>query len=76
MTSPVTLDEMCVTTEDQGLRYRSHRRAAVPRQRIVLAPSPDLRGWTPVATNVMLTNQCSLGETSSAAVRYFRAEVR
>jgi hypothetical protein len=49
---------------------------AAPGQRIVLCASPDLRGWTPVATNVMFTNQCSLGETSAAAVRYFRAEAR
>lgn len=50
--------------------------AAAPGQRVVLSASPDLRGWTPVGTNVMFTNQCSLGETSSTAVRYFRAEVR
>ena len=32
--------------------------------------------WTCIGTNVMFTNQFTLGETSSAAVRYFRAEVR
>lgn len=50
--------------------------AAAPGQRVVLSASPDLRGWTPIGTNVMFTNQCSLGETSSTDVRYFRAEVR
>jgi photosystem II stability/assembly factor-like uncharacterized protein len=50
--------------------------AAAPGQRVVLSASPDLHGWTAVATNVMFTNQCILGETSAAAARYFRAEVR
>jgi hypothetical protein len=45
-------------------------------QRIVLSASPDLRAWTAIATNVMFTNQCILGETSAGAVRYYRAEVR
>jgi hypothetical protein len=49
---------------------------AAPGQRVVLSVSPDLRGWTPIGTNVMFTNQCILGETFSASVRYFRAEVR
>jgi hypothetical protein len=50
--------------------------AAAPGQRVVLSASPDLRAWTAIAKNVMFTNQCILGETSAAAVRYFRAEVR
>jgi hypothetical protein len=50
--------------------------AAAPGQRVVLSASPDLSGWTPIGTNVMFTNQCILGETFSAAARYFRAEVR
>jgi hypothetical protein len=45
-------------------------------QRVILSTSPDLRAWTPIATNVMFTNQLTLGEASSAAVRFFRAEVR
>jgi hypothetical protein len=35
-----------------------------------------LRVWTPIGTNVMFTNQVTLGETSAAVARYFRAEVR
>jgi hypothetical protein len=30
--------------------------AAAPGQRVVLSASPDLRGWTPIVTNVMFTN--------------------
>jgi hypothetical protein len=49
---------------------------AAPGQRIVLSSSPDLRAWTPIGTNVMFTNQFILWETSSAASRFYRAEVR
>jgi hypothetical protein len=49
---------------------------AAPGQRIVLSSSPDLRAWTPIGTNVMFTNQFILGETSSAAARFYRADVR
>ena len=45
-------------------------------QRVVLSASPDLLTWTPIGTNVMFTSQFSQSDTSSAAVRYFRAEVR
>ena len=47
-----------------------------PGQRVVLSASPDLRAWTPIGTNVMFTNQFTLGDTSSTVVRFFRAEVR
>ena len=50
--------------------------AAAPGQRIVVSASPDLCAWTPLATNVMFTDQGTVGETSSSAMRYFRAEVR
>jgi hypothetical protein len=49
---------------------------AAPGQRVVLSASPDLRAWTPIETNVMFTNPFTLSETSSAVVRFFRAEVR
>jgi hypothetical protein len=49
---------------------------AAPGQRVVLSASPDLRGWTPIATNVMFTTQWILGETSPASSRFFRAELR
>jgi photosystem II stability/assembly factor-like uncharacterized protein len=49
---------------------------AAPGQRVILSASPDLRVWTPIATNVMFTNQLTLGDTSSTAARFFRAEVR
>jgi hypothetical protein len=45
-------------------------------QTVVLSASPDLSVWTPIGTNVMFTNQFSLSDTSSAVVRFFRAEVR
>ena len=45
-------------------------------QRIVLSASPDLRAWTPLATNVLFTNQISLSDTSTAPARFYRAEVR
>ena len=50
--------------------------AAAPGQRVVLSASPDLRAWTPIGTNVMFTNQFILWETSSAASRFYRADVR
>jgi hypothetical protein len=48
----------------------------MPGQRVILSASPDLRAWAPVATNIMFTKQFTLGDTSPAAVRFFRAEVR
>jgi hypothetical protein len=52
------------------------RVAAAPGQRIILSMSPDLSTWTPVATNVMFTTPFVFGDGSSAAARFFRAEVR
>ena len=49
--------------------------AAAPGQKIVVAASSNLQTWTPIATNVMYTNQVSVSETSSAAQRFFRAVV-
>jgi hypothetical protein len=49
--------------------------SAAPGQTVVLSASPDLRAWTPIATNVAFTNQFALGSTSSAPVRYFRAGI-
>ena len=45
-------------------------------QRVVLSASPDLHAWTTIGTNVMFTNQFILWETSSAASRFYRADVR
>ncbi len=45
-------------------------------QRVVLSASPDMRAWAPVATNIMLTGQITLRDTSSTAARFFRGEVR
>jgi hypothetical protein len=49
---------------------------AASGQRIVLSASPDLSAWTPIATNVMFTNQLNFGEGSGLPQRFFRAEVR
>ena len=49
--------------------------AAAPGQTLVLSASPDLLAWTPFATNVMFTNRVTVGESSSAPVGFFRAEV-
>jgi photosystem II stability/assembly factor-like uncharacterized protein len=50
--------------------------AAALGQTVVLSASPDLRAWTPAATNVVFASQFTVGATSSAPVRYFRAEIR
>jgi hypothetical protein len=44
-------------------------------QTVVLSASPDLRAWTPAATDVVFSSQVAIGTTSSAPVRYFRAEI-
>lgn len=49
---------------------------AAPGQTVVLSASTDLRAWTPVATNLVFTNQFSVGTTSSLPVRYFRAGIQ
>ncbi len=48
---------------------------AAPGQKVVLAASPDLRTWTPAATNVMFTSRFIFSEKSPAPTRYYRAEV-
>jgi hypothetical protein len=50
--------------------------AAAPGQKIVLSASLDLSAWTPIATNVMFSNQVIFGDVTPASLRYFRAEVR
>jgi hypothetical protein len=47
--------------------------AAALGQTVVLSASPDLRAWTPFATNVVFTSPFSAGTTSSSPARYFRA---
>lgn len=44
-------------------------------QKVVASASSDLKNWTPIATNVMYTNQVTFGDTSSASTRFFRAVV-
>jgi len=34
-----------------------------------------LKTWTPIATNVMYSSQVTVGDTSSAQTRFFRAAV-
>jgi len=50
--------------------------AAALGQTVVVSASPGLLNWTPFATNVMFTNQVTVGDTWSSAARFFRAEVR
>jgi hypothetical protein len=45
-------------------------------QTVVLSASPDLRAWTPAATNVVFTNQFTVGTSSALPVRYFRAGIQ
>jgi hypothetical protein len=45
-------------------------------QTVVLSGSPDLRAWTPAATNVVFTNPFTVGTSSGLPVRYFRAEIQ
>jgi len=49
--------------------------AAAPGQRVVLSASSNFNTWTPIATNVMYTGQVTVGDTSSAPARFFRASV-
>jgi hypothetical protein len=49
---------------------------AAPGQRVVVSASPDLRTWTPAATNVIFASPFSYGEASSAGARFFRAAVQ
>ena len=49
--------------------------AAALGQTVVLSAAPDLRAWTPAATNVAFTNLFTVGTTSLLPVRYFRAEI-
>jgi hypothetical protein len=44
-------------------------------QHVVVSASSDLKNWTPLATNVMYTNQIVVGETFGASPRFFRAAV-
>ena len=45
-------------------------------QTVVLAESPDLRAWTPAATNVVFTNPFTVGTSSALAMGYFRAGIQ
>ena len=49
--------------------------SAAPGQRIVISCSTDLQTWTPIATNVIYTNQVSVADVSSAPLRFFRATI-
>jgi hypothetical protein len=45
-------------------------------QTVVLSASPDLRTWTPAATNVVFTNPVTIGSSSALPARYFRAGIQ
>jgi len=44
-------------------------------QQVVVSASPDLKNWNPIVTNVMYTNQVTVGEASGASPRFFRAAI-
>jgi hypothetical protein len=50
--------------------------AAAPGQTVVVSASQDLLNWTPFSTNVMYSNQVTVGDATSATTRFFRAEIR
>ena len=50
--------------------------SAVPGQKVVISASPDLTNWSPVATNVIYTNRITIGDSSAASQRFFRAFVQ
>jgi hypothetical protein len=49
--------------------------SAAPGQRVVVFASPDLRTWTPIATNVLFTSQFTVSDSSASPSRFFRASV-